>query len=352
MLLCQLLRRQGMEVVVFATGANWDGHSIGRLEAAGVRFVLPPPILRRSRRLSVLYSTLIWVFRVPRRANSLYCIGSGLSPLWLHRLKPRNTLSIDHEIVGPPGPGSPAGKCVAGLDATVANSKRVLEAMQGLWPSKRMRVIPFLTSDRPMPPPVRPPRRPGDPLKVIYLGRLVAHKRPDVLVQRWQALSASAEMRQARLNVHGFDPEGKMLNKLRAFVTESGQTAQIHIHGEYSLAALPQILAASDLVVLPSLDEGLPLVLVEAMLHGVPFVATNAGGTEELGEDNPDVLVTGTEWPAFEQGLLRLAGKVRAGQTDSLRLHQWAESRYGYGRVSRQWLDCLQSPRAFFEFHD
>lgn len=104
-------------------------------------------------------------------------------------------------------------------------------------------------------------------------------------------------------------------------------------------------------MVLPSLWEGLPLVLVEAMLHGVPFVASAAGGTEELGDANPDVMVTTTKWEDFETGLLAMAAKIRAGEIDSERLHRWVETRYGFAAVSQQWLKCLLSPQQFFDYH-
>ena len=164
-----------------------------------------------------------------------------------------------------------------------------------------------------------------------------------------EALPALA---RARLDIYGFDPVGTMLKELRAFVVENQLAETVAIHGEYELNTLPRILANCDLVVLPSLDEGLPLVLVEAMARGVPFVATAAGGTEELGQDNPDVMVTSTKWEDFEAGLLAMAEKIRAGGIDSRRLHRWTETRYGYTAVSRQWLDCLLNPRQFFHLHD
>jgi glycosyltransferase involved in cell wall biosynthesis len=345
------LRRRGIEVTVFGTAVNWHPQELAELEALGIRFNLPPAIIRRTRKLAVLYSRLTWPWLMPRSANSLYCIGAGRSHFLIHRLRPKGTVSINHEIVVPPGPESLAGQCAQRLDVSVATSKKVAERMLEYWPRKPIRIIPCLTSDRPMPVPSR--QRVGEEsrLRVVYLGRLVAHKRPDQLVRRWQALTAHPVLVSARLDVYGFDPDGNMLKKLRAFVAEAKLAEKVRIHGEYELDKLPQILAESDIVVLPSLDEGLPTVLLESMLHGVPFVATAAGGTEELGENNPDVIVTSTKWEDFEAGLLAMAGKIRAGEIDSRRLHQWVEERYGYATVSQQWFNCLLNPRQFFGLH-
>jgi glycosyltransferase involved in cell wall biosynthesis len=62
---------------------------------------------------------------------------------------------------------------------------------------------------------------------------------------------------------------------------------------------VPEILAALDLFVLPSLWEGLPNAVLEAMAAGLPVVATAAGGT-------PEVVVDG------ETGLLVPPGDVTA----------------------------------------
>ncbi|HKU59002.1 MAG TPA: glycosyltransferase [Gaiellaceae bacterium] len=63
-------------------------------------------------------------------------------------------------------------------------------------------------------------------------------------------------------------------------------------------ADVPAVLAALDIVVLPSWIEGLPLVLLEAMAQAKPVVATDVGGTAELVAHNETGLLVAPRDPA------------------------------------------------------
>jgi len=244
--------------------------------------------------------------------------------------------------------GSLGWRCAKSLDVVVANSEKVAQGMAELCLTKPIGIIPFLTSDKPMSSPLHRPAFGEKELRVVYLGRIVAHKRPDQLVKEWKNIAALKPLCPARLDVYGFDPGDSLLSELRQFVIDHHLSNQICLHGNYAVSQLPEILAQADIVVLPSLFEGLPLVLVEAMQRGVPIVATAAGGTKELGKDNPDVVITELEWGAFVTGLLAMSQKLRLGEINSVRLHQWTESRYGYTVVAAKWQDALLQPQEFF----
>jgi glycosyltransferase involved in cell wall biosynthesis len=76
---------------------------------------------------------------------------------------------------------------------------------------------------------------------------------------------------------------------LRRYACEKGFADRLHLPGYR--ADIPDLLAAGDVYVMPSLSEGLPLALIEAMFAGAAIVATGVGGI-------PDVLRSG------EHGLL------------------------------------------------
>jgi len=75
-------------------------------------------------------------------------------------------------------------------------------------------------------------------------------------------------------------------------------------------ADLGDLLAAFDLLVMPSRSEGLPYLLLEAMVAGTPIVATAVGGIPEALTDG----VTGTLVPA--RAPERLAEAVGAALRD------------------------------------
>jgi glycosyltransferase involved in cell wall biosynthesis len=77
------------------------------------------------------------------------------------------------------------------------------------------------------------------------------------------------------------------------------------------LGALPhtaQFLSQLDVFVLSSLNEGLPLVLLEAMAAGLPVVATRAGGVEEAARDGQNAYLAATgDANDLAQALIRMA---------------------------------------------
>jgi glycosyltransferase involved in cell wall biosynthesis len=84
---------------------------------------------------------------------------------------------------------------------------------------------------------------------------------------------------ETQLAVVGAGPDEAMLRRLAA---ELGVAARVHFLGAVGRAALPELLAASDAMVLPSASEGLANAWIEALACGTPIVICDAGGAREV----------------------------------------------------------------------
>jgi glycosyltransferase involved in cell wall biosynthesis len=66
-------------------------------------------------------------------------------------------------------------------------------------------------------------------------------------------------------------------------------------------------IAASDVLVLPSFMEGLPIVLMEAMALGVPVIATRVAGVPELiSDEQQGLLFCPADWGELAERMARL----------------------------------------------
>lgn len=85
--------------------------------------------------------------------------------------------------------------------------------------------------------------------------------------------------------------DGPLRNTLEARAAELGLAQQITFKGALAPPDVAQCYRESDLVLLASFGEGIPLVLMEAMSHGRPVVATRVGGIPELVENGANGLL-------------------------------------------------------------
>ena len=72
----------------------------------------------------------------------------------------------------------------------------------------------------------------------------------------------------------------------------------IQFVGQVQQERIPTLLQQADLFALPSLSEGFPVVILEAMATGLPIVATNVGGIPDILEEGVDGYLVNAKRPA------------------------------------------------------
>ena len=130
---------------------------------------------------------------------------------------------------------------------------------------------------------VGPPRTVASPPRLLCVGRLAPEKGQALLLEAIAALSA--EGRPVQLRLVGDGPDRAWLEKRAA---ELGIASNVEFAGWVDQAWLMTLYSEADLFVLPSLAEGIPMVLMEAMAMQIPCIAPRITGIPELIEHGVD----------------------------------------------------------------
>ncbi len=128
--------------------------------------------------------------------------------------------------------------------------------------------------------------------------------------------------------------EGAERRRIESRARELGIAPRIRLAGRREDARA--LIAAADLLVLPSLEEGMPNVILEAMAAGVPQVATAVGGTPEIVEAG----ATGFLVPARDPALMsekigKLLGSPPLRQAFGRKGRELFERRHGVEPMAR-----------------
>lgn len=158
--------------------------------------------------------------------------------------------------------------------------------------------------------PYRPPAE--QVRKIFCAARLSREKGLEFLVYALKFLRDQGHALQLRLA-----GDGPTRNELEDLTDKLGLSDQVRFLGFLGEDDIIRELEASDLFVLPSFIEGLPVSVMEAMAIGVPVIATNIAGTSELVEDGKTGLLIR---PADSQGLANAVMRMIADHGLRLRM--------------------------------
>ena len=122
--------------------------------------------------------------------------------------------------------------------------------------------------------------------KLLFVGTWIDHKGIHYLTEAFEQLRW--RIPGIRLTIAGC---GTSEETVRSYFSAPAQTA-LHLRPTVPRSEMPALYAEHDIFVLPSLVEGMPLVLLEAMASGLPVVTTESSGMTDLVEDGHDGLLT------------------------------------------------------------
>jgi glycosyltransferase involved in cell wall biosynthesis len=155
--------------------------------------------------------------------------------------------------------------------------------------------------------PQRQPRDTAAPLQMVMVGRLVPTKGPLLLLQAF--LHAMDQLRSEGIALGlTLIGEGPERSNLENFIRQHDLTRFVTLTGALNHDETLKHVAHSDLFVLASFAEGIPVALMEAMALGVPCISTYIAGIPELiDHDHDGILVPAGSVDDLTKAILRLA---------------------------------------------
>ena len=262
-----------------------------RLRRALSRF--GPEVVHAQDRRAGLFAATAARRRVPVAAtyHGVPDAGAGAwirqGPLAGRRPPPRNVLRLAADAT--------VGRLV---DTTVAPSAAMGEFLRRRlrMPPEKVRVIRNGVK--------LPPARPlsGPARTFITVGSFEPSKAVPLLVDAF--VEVARRWPGTRLILVGDGPDRPRVERQ---VTAHGLTDRIELVGY--CRDVPTQLARADAFVLPSLNENLPLALLEAMGAGLACVASDVGGIAEALDEGTGLLVPPGDVVALTEAMSRLAGE-------------------------------------------
>jgi glycosyltransferase involved in cell wall biosynthesis len=224
----------------------------------------------------------------------------------------------------------------AGLTLFVCASDRELAAEAGiLRHCRRERVIPN-GIELDLPPATGSP----DGRCLGFLGRLVEQKNPLLLLDVLDALRAEGY----RLAVIG---DGPLADELRRRAAALALTDRVEFVGSLPRAQALQRLRSVDVLLMPSLWEGMPLAALEAMAIGVPVVASAVGGLREIIEDGRSgFLVEGGDPGDYAAAVRRLSADPAQRAGIVARARRLVAERFAWTAAQEVYLDLYRAALA------
>ncbi len=183
----------------------------------------------------------------------------------------------------------------------------------------------------------RPAAKSDGPIRLLFVGRLVANKGVPDLLSAIEILSKTEPPDRYVLDIVG---SGPLLEQLKATNTLDS----VQFRQKVGDQELEKLYASADALVLPTLFEGMPTVVLEAMARAVPVLVTDVGASRELVDSSNGEIIPKRDPQALANALRRLHrigpdARQRLGAAGRAR----ALARFTWARVADAHVDLFRS---------
>ncbi len=172
---------------------------------------------------------------------------------------------------------------------------------------------------------------------ILFVGRLNHIKGPDLLLRAFCKIKN--KMPNCKLVFVG--PDGGMLDELKEVVTANNARDCVAFSGYLGGAEKSQAYHAADILVIPSRQEAMSIVVLEAGTTGTPVLLTDQCGFNEVSEIGGGRVVNATV-NGIQKGLLKMLGNKNKLETMGEKLNKHVHENYLWESITKKHISLYQ----------
>ena len=171
-------------------------------------------------------------------------------------------------------------------------------------------------------------------IQILFVSRLIEGKGLQYVLPELKQIQKQVE-KKIHLTIVGDGPYRESLEKI---VSDEQLENMVFFVGQKEKKEVIPFYQSSDIFILPSLSEGMPNVVLEAMACGLPVIMTPCGGSKELIHENGYI----TSIEEFGQTLCRLCKDEDLQEKMGQKSRQIAEQKFSWTEKADHYLKLLE----------
>ncbi|MFC2023753.1 glycosyltransferase [Chloroflexota bacterium] len=217
--------------------------------------------------------------------------------------------------------------------SALSNALRDSTAASGV-PADRVQIIPNGVDTRSFVPPQEDSRE----SIILYVGTFIKRKGLTYLLEAFRDVLAAHP--KYRLVLIG---EGPQSPDLRRHAESLGVAEHVSFIEFLPQEQVKEWMQRAKVFVLPSLEEGMGVVLLEAMACGTPLVASRVDGIKDVVVPDVGILVPPADVRSLSEAICSLLGERDEWERMSQSARELAVSRYDWDKIARQYVELYRS---------
>ena len=170
----------------------------------------------------------------------------------------------------------------------------------------------------------------------LYVGNIIPRKGVMFLIENYGTFSKKYDINED-LIIAGSYPNQEYYDKCKDFIVKN-KIENIKFIGEKNPNEISNLMNSSKLLLMASSYEGLPRVLIESGLCGLPSIATNIQGIRKpFGEDGGTLLYELNNSDEFIKNLKNFVNNKKLQKTMSLKSFELSKQLAGEGKFLSNW---------------